>query len=62
MTPSDGTLTYEWLRDGVVISGATGKTYKLVAADKGKSISVQVTISKSPYVATTATSSGVVIA
>ncbi len=36
-------LTYQWLRGGKAIAGATGKSYKLVGADAGKKISVRVT-------------------
>jgi len=35
--------TYEWLRNGSEISGATSATYTLVDADIGKSITVKVT-------------------
>ncbi len=38
-----GTFSYQWLRDGVSISGATASTYTLVDADVGAQISVQVT-------------------
>lgn len=38
-----GTLSYEWLRDGVVIGGATGGTYNLVLADVGTQLSVRAT-------------------
>jgi len=34
--------TYQWKRDGVVIPGATGSTYALVANDVGKAITVTV--------------------
>ncbi len=37
-----GTLNYQWLSNGVVISGATQTTYTLTAADVGKTISVKV--------------------
>ena len=36
------TLTRQWLRNGVVIAGATAATYVLVAGDAGKQISVKV--------------------
>ena len=35
-----GTTTYQWFADGVAINGATGETYALTAADRGKHISV----------------------
>jgi hypothetical protein len=36
-------LTYQWLRNGRTIGGATGSTYTLVAADGGTQISLMVT-------------------
>jgi hypothetical protein len=36
------TLSYRWLRDGVIISGATAATYTLKSADLNKRIQVQV--------------------
>ncbi len=38
-----GVLSYQWLRNGVAISGANGATYTLGDADAGASISVRVT-------------------
>lgn len=35
-------FTYEWLADGVAISGATGSTYTIADTDVGKAISVTV--------------------
>ena len=43
------TYTYRWYRDGVAISGATGKSYKIVAADQGTQISVQVTMKRKNF-------------
>ena len=37
-----GAFSYQWLRGGVAIGGATGSTYRLVNADVGAQISVQV--------------------
>jgi hypothetical protein len=37
------TTTYQWQRDGVGITGATGTSYTLVTADFGKSITVKAT-------------------
>ena len=42
-------LSYQWLRNGKAISKATKKTYKPVAADAGKRLSVKVTGKKSGY-------------
>ncbi|WP_205472699.1 family 78 glycoside hydrolase catalytic domain [Nocardioides sp. SYSU D00038] len=41
-------LTYarQWLRNGVAIAGATGETYRVVAADAGTRLSVRVTATK----------------
>ena len=41
--PAGVTFTYQWLRNGKVVKGATGKAYKLKSKDKGKKISVVVT-------------------
>ena len=35
-----GPVSYQWLRDGVAIAGATGSTYTMVSADVGTVISV----------------------
>lgn len=47
--PAPVTLGYQWLRNGVAISGATSSTYKLIATDKGKRITVRVTGTKTGY-------------
>lgn len=47
--PSDVRLAYQWLRDGVYIPGATARTYTVAAADAGRTLSVQVTATKSGY-------------
>ena len=50
------TLTYQWLREGQPITGATAATYKVTTADAGQRISVRVTGTKSGMTATSATS------
>ena len=40
---NNATFSYQWLADDADISGATGSTYTLVAADAGKAIKVRVT-------------------
>lgn len=40
---ASGIFTYTWLRDGKPISGADGEEYTVIAADRGKTISVKVT-------------------
>ena len=37
-----GSFSYQWLRDGIVISGATGSTYTLTQSDVGAAMSVRV--------------------
>ncbi|AZZ56831.1 fibronectin type III domain-containing protein [Rathayibacter iranicus] len=56
--PSPVTLTYQWHAAGTAISGATASTYRPLAADVGKVITVAVTGAKSGYVSTTRVSSG----
>jgi hypothetical protein len=46
------TFTYQWYRSGKAISGATRTTYKLTSADRGKTIKVKVTGTKTGYVTT----------
>ncbi|QHC60230.1 hypothetical protein [Rathayibacter sp. VKM Ac-2760] len=48
-TPAPVTLSYQWKRGGTAISGATSATYKTVAADAGKAVTVTVTGTKSGY-------------
>lgn len=57
--PTPVTFSYQWLRAGTAISGATTSTYTLVAADEGQAITVRVTGTKTAYTAATATSTAV---
>lgn len=43
-TPSAATPSYQWLRGGEPISGATGRTYTLQPADVGERVAVRVTL------------------
>ncbi|WP_282058858.1 hypothetical protein [Lentibacter algarum] len=52
-----GALSYQWLRDGSNISGATSEAYTLVEADVGKNISVRVTYTDDYGASETVTSS-----
>ncbi|TWH01994.1 hypothetical protein L615_001400000570 [Nocardioides sp. J9] len=52
-------LTYQWLRNGKVIKGATGTRYVLRTADRGKRISVRVRATTPHRPATRATSPAV---
>jgi Leucine-rich repeat (LRR) protein len=47
-TPS-GTITYQWLRAGVAISGATDAAYTLTTADLDRAVSVQVSATLDGY-------------
>ncbi len=55
--PGAPRYTYQWLRDGEAISGATGASYRLVAGDAGHLVSARVTAVTSGYAPGTATSS-----
>jgi hypothetical protein len=55
-------LTYQWLRDGVAISGATSSTYMLTVADYLKSITVKVTGTSTGYTTETKESAPIVVA
>ena len=55
-SPTPTTLTYQWYRNGVKITGATKYTYKLTATDKGKHITVKVTGKRTGYTTVTKTS------
>jgi hypothetical protein len=50
------TLSYRWYADGVAISGATGRTYKIPSSLRDKKITVRVTGKKSGYATVTKTS------
>ncbi|MCE1175303.1 MAG: hypothetical protein LWW77_11965 [Propionibacteriales bacterium] len=54
--PTPDSYSYQWLRNGSVISGETSEVYRLVAADLGAKISVRVTGTKTGYDDVTATS------
>ncbi|MDM7832371.1 cutinase family protein [Cellulomonas edaphi] len=60
-SPAPVVLTYQWLRDGTPIAGATAQTYTLVAGDDGASIAVAVTGTKIGYASATRTSAPVVV-
>ena len=55
--PAPVTLKYQWKLNGKSITGATKSTYTLKKAQKGKSITVTVTGSKSGYTSVAKTSS-----
>ena len=41
--------SYQWLRNGVAVRGATGASYRLTTADKGRKVSVKVVAARTGY-------------
>ncbi|MFC6343455.1 M4 family metallopeptidase, partial [Nocardioides hankookensis] len=60
-TPTPDSFTYQWLRDGVPIVGATQATYTPTTADGGHLIAVAVTGVKDGFASTSTTSAAVSI-
>ncbi|WP_457973931.1 beta strand repeat-containing protein [Arthrobacter sp. D1-17] len=54
--PAPVTLAYQWKANGTAITGATASTYKLAAADAGKTLTVTVTGTKDGYTSEAKTS------
>ncbi|MDR0960475.1 MAG: hypothetical protein LBM23_09050 [Propionibacteriaceae bacterium] len=50
LAPADTDVTYQWLRDGQPIDGATERTYQLIAANSGHSLSVLVTATREGFI------------
>ncbi len=48
-TPQDADVSVQWLRAGAPIEGGTGSTYQLGAADLGRHVTAQVTLTKPGY-------------
>ncbi|MDR0481818.1 MAG: hypothetical protein LBH13_01440 [Cellulomonadaceae bacterium] len=55
------TVRYQWLRNGRAIRGATGQTYRLRNADRGRRISVRVTATRNGYTTVRRTSGAAVV-
>ncbi len=53
-SPTPSTVRYRWLRNGASISGATYSSYRLTSSDRGKNISVRITVYRTGYVTATA--------
>ncbi|MET0820638.1 MAG: putative Ig domain-containing protein [Aeromicrobium sp.] len=60
-SPTPDSFTYQWLRDGVAIGGATTKTYAVTSDDAGHALSVAVTAVKEDFASASATSAAVVV-
>jgi len=56
LEPSSAMLSYQWLRDGQPILGATSSNYMLMDIDNGHQIAVQVTATNPGYTSRTITS------
>jgi surface antigen len=48
-TPTDATPSYQWLRDGEEIAGATAPTYTVTGDDLGARLKVRVTLTRRNY-------------
>lgn len=48
-TPTPDGVSFQWLRDGSPINGATGDSYQLAGADSGHDVSARVTATKTGY-------------
>ncbi|WP_310889951.1 hypothetical protein [Clavibacter capsici] len=55
------TFSYAWTRDGVLIAGQTGATYRVTEADRGAAIAVRITGTRTGYATTTVTSAGMTV-
>jgi hypothetical protein len=60
-TPAPTTTTYQWLRDGKAIDGATAVTYQAVAADAGKALTVRESVTRDGYADASALSAAVTV-
>ena len=61
-SPTPATIRYRWLRDGEPIRGATSARYVLAGADRGTSVSVRVTVTRTGYLPGTAESAATPVA
>jgi hypothetical protein len=60
--PAATVLSYQWLRTGKAIAGATESTYVLTAADRGKKISLKVTGAADAYTSKSSVSTSKTVA
>ncbi len=61
-TPAPVALSYQWLRNGTAITGATSSSYTLTVADQGAKVAVTVTGTKTGYTTTSQTSTAQTVA
>ena len=57
----NGTFSYQWYRDGVDISGATGASYTITESDEGNSLYVAVRYTDGSGTDETVTASGIIV-
>ncbi|RIJ52028.1 hypothetical protein DZF99_15505, partial [Clavibacter phaseoli] len=55
------TFSYSWTRDGVLIAGQTGVTYRVTEQDSGAALAVTVTGTKTGYATTSTTSDAMTV-
>lgn len=60
--PAPVKLSYQWLRDGKAIKGATKSTHTLTASDRGHRVSVRITGTKTGYTSVSKTSTSKTVA
>ena len=60
--PAPVTLSYKWYRSHILISDATAATYKVRTGDRGRTIAVKVTGSRTGYTTISKTSAGTKVA
>lgn len=60
-TPQPSSYAYRWYRDGVAISGATGRSYQLRSADRGHAVKARVTARRTGMVSGAAFSQTVTV-
>ncbi len=53
---ASGTRSYQWLRDGAAITGATATTYAVSKSDRGHTITIRLTVTRTGYFTQTADS------
>ncbi|MFC6042710.1 hypothetical protein [Nocardioides hankookensis] len=58
-SPAPGKVAYQWLRNGKAIKRATKSSYRPVRTDRGRHVSVRVTVSRSGFARSTAISKAI---
>lgn len=60
-TPTPTAFAYQWYRNGRAIARATGRTHRVVKADRGKRLTVRVTARRSGYTSASARTAPVTV-